>query len=77
LPKSRELGMHRCQRRGVSLINRCLLGKIKGDFFSWIIATFWEHVNSHSPPFKSPLSMIALTPVRNRDDEFYSVIASY
>jgi hypothetical protein len=31
---------------------------------------------SHSPPFKSPLSMIILTAIRNRDNEVYSLTAS-
>jgi hypothetical protein len=45
------------------------LGKEKRHFSAGLIATFCKYVVSHSLAFKSPLSMIALTTVRNRNDK--------
>jgi hypothetical protein len=50
-------------------MNRCFLGTRGGGIFPWLIAIFGEHMDLHSLPFKFTLSMIALTALRNRDDE--------
>jgi hypothetical protein len=47
------------------------LGKEKG-----LINTFWVYVDLPQSTLQVPLSMTALTAVRNRDDKVYSVTAS-
>jgi hypothetical protein len=45
----------------------------EGEVSPWPIVTFWDLLRSS---FKSFLSMVALTAVRNRDEEVYSMTAS-
>jgi hypothetical protein len=53
------------------------LGKETGLFSLWLIAIFGEHVGLLLSALQSPHSLIALTVVRNRDNEVYSVTASH
>jgi hypothetical protein len=52
--------------------------KGEGVFSPWLIDTFWEYADltQSTSPFKSALSVIVLTAVRNRDDEVYLMTAS-
>jgi hypothetical protein len=71
-------GMNRCflGRRSVSLVQTDLLWEEEGVVFPQLIITFWEDVDLPHFALQVPLSMIALTAVKNRDNEVYSVTTS-